>query len=268
MLQRLTPSTIRRFREKGPDCRLISEKVGSVRDFLSAFEALYVVSDDIFWFRGHSRYTYSLCPSALRFKEENHRERALKSIVEFKRLQEFRFPKSPGASETFRWVQLAQHHGLPTRLLDWTQNPIVALYFACSHPEEDGLVLAFKPRDLNRLSVPKSKGEIFDGNEHLVLVDEYLKLGAKERRSGKRTIAVKPAWNSERIILQQGAFTLHGEIFPLDLKQAPSLVGIPILREVKSALLQQLERIGVAEMFIFPEPEHVCNYLKSKIELP
>lgn len=236
-----------------------------MRDFLTAFETLYSSSDDIFWFRGHSDYAFDLCPSALRFESDAQRARALRSIVEFKRLQEFRFEKSPAASEKFRWVQLAQHYGLPTRLLDWTQNPTVALYFACSHPDTDGMVFALNPRDLNRLSHPKSGGEIFDGNEHLETVERYLTLGACERKGGLRTIAVKPAWNSERIIMQQGTFTLHGEVFALDRKQAPSLVGIPILKETKKALFHQLERIGIAEMFIFPEPEHVCNFLKGKI---
>ncbi len=60
-------------------------------------------------------------------------------------------------------------------------------------------------------------------------------------------------------------FTIHGETFALDQKQAPSLVGIPILGTAKAALRNQLERVGVAEMFIFPEPEHACNYLRHKL---
>jgi hypothetical protein len=129
------------------------------------------------------------------------------------------------------------------------------------------VVYAFNPRDLNRLSLPRAKIEIVDPEEHSDIVDRYLALGGGERKKGLKTIAVKPTWNSERIILQQGTFTLHGETFALDSAQAPSLIGIPILKQHKRQIVHQLDRIGVSEMFIFPEPEHVCNFLKAKIEI-
>jgi hypothetical protein len=130
----------------------------------------------------------------------------------------------------------------------------------------DGMVYAMKPRDLNRLSIPKSGLDVVDPDEHADILSPYLKLNGREASRGLKTIAVQPTWNSDRIILQQGMFTLHGARFCLDKSQAPSLMGIPILKQHKKIIGHQLERIGVAEMFIFPEPEHVCNYLKRKIE--
>lgn len=65
--------------------------------------------------------------------------------------------------------------------------------------------------------------------------------------------------------MQQGAFTLHGtRAFELDRHQASSLMCVPILREHKRGLLNELERVGIGEMFIFPEPEHVCAHLKRR----
>ena len=59
--------------------------------------------------------------------------------------------------------------------------------------------------------------------------------------------------------MQNGVFTLHGpRQFDLDRSQASSLSYVPILREHKTALLAELGRVGIGEMFIFPEPEHVC----------
>jgi hypothetical protein len=175
-------------------------------------------------------------------------------------------PRAPGPNEVFKWLQIAQHHGLPTRLLDWTQSLATALYFACEDPSRDGIVLALNPRDLNRLSLPKHGIDVVDPYAHQTIIEKYFALGAKPRARGLKTVAVKPAWNSDRIILQQGMFTLHGDHFCLDKDQAPSLIGVPILQPVKQQLRHQLERIGVAEMFIFPEPEHVCSYIKRRIE--
>ncbi len=61
--------------------------------------------------------------------------------------------------------------------------------------------------------------------------------------------------------MQQGAFTLHGKRFEIDSSQASSLIYVPILKDFKAALLSELERVGIGEMFIFPEPEHVCAHL-------
>ncbi len=95
------------------------------------------------------------------------------------------------------------------------------------------------------------------------IIRQYLYLGPDREVPGLPTIAIKPTWNNERVSLQHGCFTLHGSAaFGLDITQAPGLSYIPIYREHKKRLQQELGRIGVGEMFIFPEPEHVCNHLK------
>jgi hypothetical protein len=264
----LDSTVYRRFTKKVSFCTPINILVGGLADYLGVFESLFSQPGDVYWFRGHASTDWELCPSALRYSSESLRVRAIDSMRDFRRLQEYRLPKSPAPTELFKWLQLAQHYGLPTRLLDWTQSPTVALYFACQNRESDGVVYAMKPRDLNRLSIPKSGLDVVDPDEHGEILARYLKLDGKESTRGLKTIAVQPTWNSDRIILQQGMFTLHGSRFSLDKKQAPSLIGIPILKQHKKALSHQLERIGVAEMFIFPEPEHVCNHLKLKIAEP
>jgi hypothetical protein len=166
------------------------------------------------------------------------------------------------------WMQVGQHYGLPTRLLDWTQNAAVALFFACwHHLDKDGLVVILNPVELNQAVDPRSL-RIFNARVDEQIIHPYFRLDGRIRKNGKPTIAINPTWNTERIALQQGAFTLHGSRnFQLDNKQASSLICVPILKEHKESLLNELQRVGIGEMFIFPEPEHVCAHLRRTAKL-
>jgi hypothetical protein len=108
---------------------------------------------------------------------------------------------------------------------------------------------------------------IFNVRSDKQIIDKYLSLDGRERARGPNTIAINPVWNSERLMLQKGVFTLHGCRFQLDSRQAPSLVGLPILKEWKAQMRLELGRVGVDEMSIFPELEHSCSFLTEKANL-
>lgn len=164
------------------------------------------------------------------------------------------------------WAQIAQHYGLPTRLLDWTESATVALFFACLSCSQDGIVFVLNPVDLNRLIDPK-KPRVLDPQLDSKLITSYLSLGPMQSKSGRTAIAVNPVWNSERLILQKGVFTIHGSRFALEGAGIPSLVGLPIFKESKASLRAELQRVGVDEMTIFPELEHSCRHLKHRAGL-
>ncbi|WP_417377066.1 FRG domain-containing protein [Gimesia maris] len=261
-------SIIKKFKESGLGATLYTEQeITDLSDFLTTLSGINT-SQHIFWYRGHSKYTYDLVPSALRYNSIEEREKALEMVSEFRRLVEIKMPQNNGDDSDLKWLQLAQHFGVPTRLLDWSENAAVALYFACKNPDEHGFVAVLSPENLNMMENPKlSRPLDFQRDSEMIKI--YLTLDAKINRRGLKTIAIQPAWNSERIVLQKGVFTLHGsKKFVLDEKQAPGLMIIPIIAKHKERLLNDLERIGISEMTIFPEPEHVSSYLKRKHKLP
>ena len=265
--KRLPPGKHEQYLRDGPTCKVLTEHVERLSDYLEVIDAL-VGKGALFWFRGQPDFTKQPIPSALRYEREADRDKACDLLKDLKRYAPMKLTQVPEANDELGWLQLGQHYGLPTRLLDWTENAAIGLYFACwesdatGDQQHDGLVFALNPVDLNRQKDPK-RPRVFDPHLDRNVIRPYLKLRGRVHPRGRQTIAVNPVWNSERIMLQKGTFTLHGSrSLALTWHEVPSLICVPILSQAKQRLLADLERIGVNEMSIFPEVEHMCHYLK------
>lgn len=136
-----------------------SIRVGSVRTFLTEMERFEPEKGFTYFFRGHSRFSHRLVPSIYRDPGWIANEDVL-----FKELV-LRCPNDfSGQESTFQSLVKMQHYSLPTRLLDITANPLVALYFACDHEgpqrESGEVVVSRKPRSsLRSTRSPSSSNE-------------------------------------------------------------------------------------------------------------
>lgn len=185
-------------------------------------------------FRGHSDSRYTLIPSVGRQPHTSKsREKYERSLFDIFRRESHGFLTALPANE-WDWLSLAQHHGLPTRLLDWTYNPLVALYFAVkSRTDADGEVFALNA--FTKASESVRSGSPFDL---------------------RAPVKFFPNIVSPRIRAQEGLFIACVRLeVPLD-QALPGEWQVERLRipaEKKDVLRYELFRLGVHESSLFPD---------------
>ncbi|MBC5644053.1 FRG domain-containing protein [Parabacteroides sp. BX2] len=206
--------------------------ITSVEDLLDKLN----VFPDIDFFRGHSSIEYKLIPSIGRLfskKEDIIPHFEYEIFEDFKR-------KYPLFTDIrlqcdFDILFLAQHHGLPTRLLDWTYNPLVALYFAsCSNFDKDGCIYhAFPSKAISQYE----KGwDPFNVNENLIVIPKLMNIRYRN---------------------QNGLFTIYSQPHVEDLSKIVYRYIIPA--HCKKTIQTKLKKIGFTRSFIYPSLDSLCS---------
>ena len=185
--------------------------------------------------RGVSDVNHSLIPSLFR-----HHDIANISAREKSLMWVFKTQAKPlvnNLPETdLEWLVIAQHHGLPTRLLDWSLSPLVACFFAVhSLNEKDGAIYIYDRSDFHR--------------EEKIDVDNL-----------KGIKAFLPSHASQRVSAQSGMFTIHpNEKYTLDGEDIKKLI---IPNKEKRKLLDRLVKFGIHHGTMFPDLDGLSNYIK------
>lgn len=237
-------------------------------EYIDHLEQEWAVSE--LYFRGVSRSGHRLVPAIYRQNIWTYdADRATQLVSEFER-------RAKGSIERYHeltpwaWVHLMQHYGLPTRLLDWTQGSLIALYFAVRSPDSAHIpsVWVMDPYWLNE----QSTGEAVVITTDLSTDDEEA-AGQQSYYADDMTalprypIAVLPPHSDRRIVVQQSAFTIHGKLrdgFHLLAKARPSprLAKLRLETGQSDYLKAQLYTSGISEATLFPDLEGLTRELR------
>lgn len=218
------------------------------------------------WYRGHSDKGFLLIPGILRNTGVFDINKERESLKQFKQNAKLLInnvlPKEP-----YEWFFVMNHYGIPTRLLDWSESPLVALYFVVTdHHEKDGVLWAISPIELN-----KQEGRMFEDPNSLPSFDEdsHMKLYTTEnmyndKHSKVLPIAFNAPRNTYRMQSQASVFTIHHrDIRPIERIGDSSHVWRYIIpSSAKERIRKELSFLCIEEFQLFPELEKLGNKIK------
>lgn len=251
------------------------------------------------WFRGHTKTTYKDPLTPKIFRDEYIPQNVVKPdtessvIKEFKRVAPALAQNTPNQDDHLNWLFLMQHHGAPTRLLDWTENALVALYFAVRNFEDgkDGELWAIDPYFLNQKGYG-FKGIAIQANKILQYLAKEPDLAitpisdTQERQEKlaeefglseipQYPLALYPTMNFSRMVNQLSTFTIHPS--PSILRQKNTILDLLgdnkeyLVRYIipyysKLELIQDLKTLGIFRRTLFPDLDGLSETIKENLK--
>jgi hypothetical protein len=233
-------------------------------DSLAKFVALFaprgeLATGQLQWYRGDGllRVRTPLLPSIARAPSRLSEEWLI-----YQRFQQNAAAYLPHRNLTsWDWMLYMRHYGAMTRLLDWTESPLVALYFAVEksrRDKNDGVVWCLDPLALNKHAGLEPR--IYCGGIDQEL-DPYLPAAVKAApiTTENQPVALIAHRSFQRLIAQQGVFTLihRAQISLEKIDDGGLLARIRIPARAKARIRKSLAALGVNQLSLYPELQSV-----------
>jgi hypothetical protein len=208
------------------------------------------------FFRGQADFSWSLEPSLARINHPDHcYSMSLRGWLDLESylIREFKKYSYPylkdKPSNEYDWLVHAQHHGLPTRLLDWSENPLKALFFAIedrAFDQVDGALHLCSPRQIS-----PSTHDIHNGKKGQFFCSSYI---------NDRVSAQEGAFSIPYVDVEEDDFTQNLDIVTSELLGYEKVM---IPKEAKPQIRHQLNKLGINHRTIYPGLDGISKMLKE-----
>jgi hypothetical protein len=250
------------------------KKIDSIEKFIQETKSDYIrwhlgESPWFPWFRGEPDCKTSLLPRLYRGNPKDYFENRL---LQHFRMRATAYGGTPQRDETDKWLFLARHVGLPTRLLDWTESSLTSLYFALQ--EEKPIVWMLNPFKLNDVSLPKkNRGEYniygltwyTEKDQTNIAAANINAAWQNDKGAVNMPVAVGPTYVHPRIAAQRSRFTIHGNdkrsLYDLLSGKENVLAKYVVDATRKKQMLDELKILGISRATLFPDLDGLAGDL-------
>jgi len=245
--------------------RFPDRKINSISELLELFREDTKSLKEPIWFRGHRNKKWKLVPSIFRGRTK---KKEIDYLREFK--QDGRLLVEPLPAQQYEWLFIMRHYNIPTRLLDWTESPLVAAYFVTTklRSKADGVIWMLLPLQFNKniteMGDRKSLPSFEEDDEHL---RTYAPLTFEASIISSPPIAFLAPRNSSRMQSMLSVFTIHHNAkTPIDeIGDGNHIWRYIIPRASKKSLAEELELLKINRFQLYPELESIQYKIKEKM---
>ena len=264
--------------------------IHSLSEFIDELADIQRVGENLgppFWFRGHANRSWTLLPGVLRdeFSSRVDKLRANsgkngtldESVEATEKLINNQFRRQgssmlPPEADTTDIYFFAQHYGLPTRLLDWTANPLAALFFASAlNLDEDGEVVGIRPDWSLTFGDDPPDDDLpeppLDQRHDLVVRSIDYLFDLDDRPDAGLIIPIQPDLRTARMLQQGACFTLHMPGCPEIKSGGEHCRRFTVPAERKESLARELRALGINWATLFPDLDHLAREIGEQWKL-